>query len=104
MRVLSYPFRFNPGQPNQFVTVEHESNDYKAQQVSSFMRTHRGERPIYQDFGIEDPTFGSGTKTPQFDDTTFASEFSTFYDNIMLTRINIIASEGALNQIQIEFE
>lgn len=104
MRVLSYPFRFNPGQPDQFATVDQDSNDYKAQQVTAFMKTHSGERPIYQDFGVDDPTFGGADGSRSFEDTSFASEFATFYDDIILTKINVIASRGALEQIQIEFE
>ena len=104
MKVLSFPFRFNPSQPSQFVSYEYNEDDYKAQQVEAFVRTNRGRRPIFQDFGLEDPTFGAGKVVSGFEDTTFVSEFATFYDNITLTKVNIIASEGALAQMQIEFE
>lgn len=103
-KVLSHPFRFNPGAPNSFATVDDDSDRYKADQIQAFMRTHRGERPVLQDFGVDDPTFGSGVTVPSFDDTTFASEFATFYDNIILTNVTVIGREGALSEIQIEFE
>ena len=103
MRVLSFPFRFNEGQPTSFVTTEYESNEYKAQQIEAFMKTHREERPIYADFGINDPTFTSAKAISRFDDTSFISEFATFYGNIILDRVTIVASEGALSKIEIEF-
>ena len=103
MKVLSFPFRFNPSQPTQFATYEDDEDDYKAQQIEAFMRTNRRRRPIFQDFGIEDPSFGAGKVVSGFEDTTFVSEFATFYDNITLTRVNMVGLEGALAQIQIEF-
>lgn len=103
MKVLSFPFRFNPSQPSSFATYDYGEDDYKAQQIEAFMRTNKGRRPIYKDFGIEDPSFGSGRTASGFEDTTFVSEFATFYDNIALTKVNLVGSEGALNQIQIEF-
>jgi hypothetical protein len=101
IRLLSFPFRFNPGQPSSFVTNEFETNEYKAQQIEGFMLTQTGQRPIFSDFGIEDPTFSGGNAG--FDDTTFVSEFATFYDNISLDRVTIVGSEGALSKIEIEF-
>lgn len=101
MRLLSFPFRLNPGDPNQFVTLEFGTPEYKAQQIEAFMLTQVGQRPLYADFGIEDPTFGSGNAN--FDDTTFVSEFATFYDDISLDTVNVIGSEGALSSIEIEF-
>jgi hypothetical protein len=103
MKILSFPFSFNPSQRNQFNTYEADGDDYKAQQVEAFMRTHKSVRPIFRDFGVEDPTFGSGRTTSGFEDTTFVSEFATFYDNITLTKVNLVGSQGALSQIQIEF-
>jgi hypothetical protein len=103
MRLLSFPFRFNPGQPESFVTYEYESNEYKAQQIEAFMKTHKGQRPIYADFGINDPTFSGGKALTDFDDTTFVSEFATFYGNIVLEKVTIIGSEGALSKIDVEF-
>ena len=103
MKILSFPFRFNPSQPSSFSTYDDDEDDYKAQQIEAFMRTHKGRRPIYQDFGIEDPAFGSGNATTGFEDTTFVSEFATFYDNIDLARVNLVSAEGALSKIQIEF-
>lgn len=103
MRVFSYPFRFNPGQPDSFATYDYESNEYKAQQIEAFMKTLEGVRPIYQDFGIEDPAFTGSKALANFDDTTFISEFATFYGNIVLEQVTIISSEGALSGIDIEF-
>lgn len=101
MRLLSFPFRLNPGQPAQLVTNEYLSSEYKAQQIEAFMLTQVGQRPVYSDFGIEDPTFGSGNAN--FDDTTFVSEFATFYDTIVLDRVTVVGSEGTLSKIEIEF-
>lgn len=66
------------------------------------MKTHRGERPLYADFGINDPTF-SDRAISQFDDTSFVSEFATFYGNIVLDRVTVVASDGALSKIEVEF-
>ena len=63
MKILSFPFSFNPSQSTQFNTYEAGEDDYKAQQVEAFMRTHKTVRPIFKDFGVEDPTFGSGRAT-----------------------------------------
>ncbi len=102
MKILSFPFRFNPSQPSSFSVYEQGGDDYKAQQIEAFMRTSKGEHPIFKDFGINDPTFG-GSRAAGFDDTTFVSEFATFYDDIVLTKVNLVSSEGALQKIQIEF-
>ena len=103
MRVLSFPFRFNSGQPSQFVTQDYNSTEYKAEQIEAFMKTHRGQRPIYADFGIDDPTFTGSKALTDFDDTTFVSEFATFYDNIELDTVTVVSYQGALAQIEIEF-
>ena len=103
MRVLSFPFRFNPGQPSTFATYEFDSNEYKAQQVEAFMRTQRKHRPIFADFGINDPTFASGKIADSFNDTTFVSEFATFYGNIVLNKVNVTSGRGVLTAIEIEF-
>jgi hypothetical protein len=97
MDVLSIPFRFQ-GLTGRFKKTEYNSEEYKAQQITAFVKTHLGERPIYQDFGIEDPTFDD------FDEGTFGSEFASFYDNIELMDIVVIEKAGAVDQVDITFE
>lgn len=103
MKILSHPFRFNPAEPTTFAKQEYGDDDYKAQQIEAFIRTNQGKRPIYQDFGTQDPAFNAGGVSTGYEDTLFVSDFSTFYDNIVIDKVNLVGSEGALSKIQIEF-
>jgi hypothetical protein len=97
--ILSFPFSFNPQQPGYFYHVEQGSDGHKAQEVAAFWLTHKGERPIYQEYGVNDPTFAG------FDDSQFSADFSTFYAaKIPLTSINITQAENAISEINVEFE
>ena len=82
------------------VKVEQGSGAYKAQQVSGFVKTELGERPLFDQFGITDPTFD------RFDAEGFTERFRLFYksDNIKLTNIELAEQGGAVIEIDIEFE
>lgn len=97
MKVLAFPFRFDPSAPGKFVTVEQDGDEYRAQQIAAFVQTTRGERPIYQDFGTDDPTFRD------FDDSAFAADFATFYPDVPINSIEITRERGAIVDIVVEF-
>ena len=96
MEVLSVPFRLHV--PGSFKKTEYGSDQYKAEQIAAFIRTHSGERLIYKDFGIDDPTFDD------FDEADFASAFSDFYPDIVIATIEVEEEKGAISNIRIEFE
>ena len=98
MKVLSHPFRFNPHQPGRFAQVDTSTDEWKDQQIQAFALTHKGERPIFADFGTLDPTFGD------FDENAFGSEFSSFYPTIALVDLSIVERGGATAEIVVEFE
>lgn len=98
MKVLSHPFRFNPLQPGTIATVEQGTDAQKAQEISSFVLTHKGQRPIYQGYGIEDPTFN------QFDSSEAAADFATFYTNITLSSITITSVGASTTSISVVFD
>ena len=96
--VLSYPFSMD--NKNQRANVVLSGTDtYKAQQVKAFVRTETNERPIFADFGIEEPTFHT------FDSGKFYDAFSDFYsaDDIDILEIELINANVALIDIQIKF-
>ncbi len=99
MKILAFPFRFNPLQPGSFVKVEQGSNEQKAQEIASFVLTHKGERPLYQDYGIEDPSF------QPFDETDMSANFAMFYpeSDIELLAINITQANQSATQIEVQF-
>ena len=98
-RTMSYPFRIDYSNRKPAV-VCNETDVFKAEQVSTYLRTHRGERLMFPDFGIEDPTFSV------FDVADFIEGFSDFYssDFIKISKINAAESEGVVSDIVIEFE
>ena len=49
--VLSYPFSVDYNN-NRLSTVNSDTDTYKAQQITSFLRTEKGERPLFKNFGI----------------------------------------------------
>ena len=95
--VISFPFKVENG---SFVKVEQGTDAYKAQQVSGFVKTELGERPLFDQFGTTDPSFD------RLDAEGFTERFQLFYksDNIKLSQINIAEQGGALVEIDIEFE
>jgi len=54
---LAWPFRMAGG---RLATVEQDTIEDVQQNVRSYLATTRGERPLAPDFGLEDPTFGTG--------------------------------------------
>lgn len=99
LQLLSYPFRVDP-RTGSFAKVYKDSDTYKAQQVSSFVRTNKGERPIFTSFGIDDPTFYN------FDSGEFYDSFSDFYsdEEIEINEISVSQSEGRITDIIVSFE
>ncbi len=97
--VLSYPFSVD--NKNQRANVVLAGTDtYKAQQVKAFVRSETNERPIFPDFGIEEPTFNT------FDSGKFYDAFSDFYSasDIEILEIELINASGALRDVQIKFK
>ncbi len=96
--VISFPVKFaNNG---SFGKVQQDSDAHKAQQVAGFVKTELGERPVFREFGITDPTFD------RFDSEGFTERFRLFYksDKIKLTNIELAEQGGAVVEINIEFE
>ena len=96
--VISFPIKFETN--GSFAKVEQDSDLHKAQQVSGFVKTELGERPVFREFGITDPTFD------RFDAEGFTERFQLFYksDRIKLTNIELAGQGGAVVEIDIEFE
>lgn len=96
--VISFPVKFETN--GAFAKVDQGSDLHKAQQVSGFVKTELGERPVFSEFGITDPTFD------RFDAEGFTERFRLFYksSNIKLTNIELAEQGGALIEIGIEFE
>lgn len=95
--VISFPFKMESG---SFVKVEQGSDAYKAQQVSGFMKTEVGERLLFEEFGVNDPTFD------RLDAEGFVSRFQQYYKatDVKLENIEISELGGAVVEINIEFE
>jgi len=96
--VLSYPFSIDPVNRRANV-VNTDTDTYKAQQIKAFLRTSSGERPVFESFGIEEPTFHT------FDSGRFYDDFIDFYppESIKIDKINFVQSNGALSSVIIEF-
>lgn len=97
--VLSHPLTISANDGG-FVKVEQGSDIYKGQQLASFIRTHPDERPVFPEYGTDDPTF-----TP-FDAETFAERFRSFYDadSIEMEDVDIVQSASAAFQINVTFK
>tara|TARA_Y100000361_G_C10911578_1_gene214273 strand:+ start:80 stop:385 length:306 start_codon:yes stop_codon:yes gene_type:complete len=87
--LLSYPFRIDFNNL-RFGTVNSESDTYKAEQVSAFIRTEKGERVLFPEFGIDDPVFSG------FDSGDFLDSFVEFYpsNKIEITEVRISQGGG----------
>jgi len=96
--VLSYPFSVDYNN-NRLSTVNSDTDTYKAQQITSFLRTEKGERPLFKNFGIIDPVFN------QFDSAEFIDAFIDFYpsNRIEITGIQITDNAGAATNVAVEF-
>ena len=97
--VLSYPFSMDSKNLRANVVLS-GTDTYKAQQVKAFVRTETNERPIFADFGIEEPTFH------KLDSGKFYDAFSDFcYTKyIDILEIELINANGALRDVQIKFK
>ena len=95
--VISFPFKLENG---SFVKLDQGTDAYKAKQISGFMKTDLGERPLFEEFGINDPTFD------RLDTEGFVSRFQQYYQStdVKLTNIEISELGGSVVEINIEFE
>ena len=96
--VLSYPFQVDSVN-SRMKTVLQDTDTYKAQQVQAFLRTHEGERLIFDSFGIDEPTFHS------FATSAFYDSFTDFYDpdTISIEEIELTETDGVLTDIKVTF-
>jgi len=92
-KVLSFPFEFDPSSPGRLKKVEQESDTYKAQQIEAFLRTEKGERPIFKDFGIDDPSF-KVVSDDYADTLDLLVDFPFFYTNIAIDDVLIQFETG----------
>ena len=99
MNVLAFPFSFNPQIPGQLNYTEQGGPTYKAQEIQAFFLTNKKERPIYADYGIDDPAFAD------FDETAFGADFGSFYgsEDIDIDSLQIEEQEGALAKITVGY-
>ena len=97
-KVLSYPFRFDPT-TGGFSSVNDDSDTYKGQQIQAFLRTSKGERPIFGSFGLEDPTFY------ELDVSDFIDNFTDFYPStdIKITAVQTTDVAGVTPDIVVNF-
>jgi phage baseplate assembly protein W len=59
---LAWPFRL---EGRQLAQVEQDSIEDVRQNVVSYLKTERGERPLSPAFGVDDPTFSPGVNGPR---------------------------------------
>ena len=97
-KVLSYPFRID-GSVGGFASVSDSSDTYKGQQINAFLRTSKGERPVFGDFGLDDPTFY------EFDVSQFIDGFTDYYasEEIKITAVQTTDTAGVTPDIVISF-
>lgn len=99
MNLLAFPFNLNSLQPGVLSYVAQGSNAQKAQEIAAFWMTHKGERPIFNEYGVDDPTFHT------FDESSFAADFASFYQSdIELSSVEILEAGNAITDINVEFE
>jgi len=72
--------------------------------VEAFIRTERGERPILQDFGIEDPAFSLNLAADTEISLDLLSEFHLFYPNIGIADIATGISDEGTIEVEISYE
>ena len=100
-RVLSYPFRFDIYN-SRLGTVNSDSDTHKAEQINAFLKTEKGERSLFPDFGINDPVFHS------FDAAEFIDSFVSFYKSneveIVEVEVNDVRSFGQSQDIAVRFK
>lgn len=96
--VMSYPFQIDTNN-NRMGVVLQDNDSYKAQQIQAFLRTHKGERAIFDSFGIDEPTFDA------FSTAEFYDAFGDFYDESTLNieEIEVSETNGVLTDIKVAF-
>ena len=96
--VMAYPFKLDPT-IGGFAVTDDETDTYKAQAVSAFLRTQKGERPMFYSFGITNPLFH------EFDSGDFFSSFSDFYSSgtINISEISVASTNGAVSDVAVSF-
>lgn len=98
--VMSYPFSIDAVN-RRFSTVSTDTDTYKAQQVSAFLKCRKDERSLMPSFGINDPTFHV------FDASAFASDFIDFYPangDLVLKDIELTKNAGVVTSVAVKFE
>lgn len=96
--VMSYPFSMDLVN-RRLKTVNTDTDTYKAQQISAFLKSRKDERVLMPEFGINDPLFDT------FDAAGFSSDFVEFYpSSIKLTSVNILKRGGVVSDVRVEFD
>ena len=96
MSVLAFPFSISNGHVE---TVEEASDKWKSQEVYAFIRTNKQERPLFPNYGTDDPTFD------EFSAENFVGEFDEFYSgDIVLSEVEVVTEGNAVVQINVSFE
>jgi len=96
--VLSYPFRVDYNN-QEFGKVNADTDTYKAEQITAFLRTEKNERILFPAFGIVDPVFH------KFDSADFLDSFLEFYpsNKIQITGIDITEDSGKASNVAVNF-
>lgn len=96
--VMSYPFSMDLVN-KRLSTVYTDTDTYKAQQISAFLKFRKNERVLMPEFGINDPLFDD------FDVAGFSSDFVDFYPrSINLTEVSVLKRAGVVSDVRVEFE
>lgn len=98
VNVLSFPIELAPN--GQFAKFADDSDSYKAQQISAFVRTSPGERKAFRNFGTDDPTFDD------FDSAGWIERFVQFYPKgtVTLDEIQVVRHGNVISAINVSFE
>ena len=96
--VMSYPFSMDTVN-RRLTTVNTDTDTYKAQQISAFLKSRKNERALLTEFGINDPLFDT------FDAAGFSSDFVDYYPtSIKLIAVNVLKRGGVVSDVRVEFE
>ena len=96
--VMSYPFSMDTVN-RRLTTVNTDTDTYKAQQISAFLKSRKNERALLPEFGINDPLFDT------FDAAGFSSDFVDYYPtSIKLIAVNVLKRGGVVSDVRVEFE
>jgi len=94
--VFAFPFRM---EGTNFKKVEQGTDEEKAQLISLFVQTTKGERPIIPDYGVEDFLFGD------LDPDDIGGEFAIHHDaeDVQIDEVFVEETQGAISAVHIEF-